>query len=227
MPVSDHIYKQVALEDPDGHWELACGRLRGKPGMTIEHNDIMATLAEELILQLDRREYRVRTDGPRLRVSGGSYYLPDVCVIPHALVERKRREAPRELEVYEQPMPLVVEVWSPSPGPAAPGGRTRSADRAGVGARGFGGVPQISSSRGGAGNRRPEQGALAYDVEEKLREYQRRGDLEIWRLHPYERTLTTWRRQPDGGYQESTIRGGAVQPVALPGVTIELGALFG
>jgi Uma2 family endonuclease len=65
-----------------------------------------------------------------------------------------------------------------------------------------------------------------YDVEEKLPEYQRRGDLEIWRLHPYERTLTAWRRQPDGSYTETIYTGGVVHPVALPGVAIDLDALF-
>ena len=65
-----------------------------------------------------------------------------------------------------------------------------------------------------------------YDVDAKLPVYQRRGDLEIWRIHPYERTLTTWQSQPDGSYQETIHRGGIVTPVALPGVTIDLDALF-
>ena len=65
-----------------------------------------------------------------------------------------------------------------------------------------------------------------YDVETKLKEYQRRGDQEIWRLHPYERTLTIWRRQPDGSYLESLHGGGTIQPVAVPGVTVDLDALF-
>jgi Uma2 family endonuclease len=65
-----------------------------------------------------------------------------------------------------------------------------------------------------------------YDVDKKLPEYMKRGDLEIWRLHPYERTLTAWRRQPDGTYRETVFHGGLVQPVALPGVTIDLEALF-
>ena len=60
----------------------------------------------------------------------------------------------------------------------------------------------------------------------KLREYQRRGDLEIWRIHPYEHTLTAWRRQPDGSYAESLHTSGTVSPNALPGVTIDLDALF-
>src|SRR5215208_42396 len=65
-----------------------------------------------------------------------------------------------------------------------------------------------------------------YDIEEKLPEYQRRGDLEIWRIHPYGRTLTVWRRQPDGRYTETVERGGVIRPAALPGVAIDLDALF-
>jgi hypothetical protein len=65
---------------------------------------------------------------------------------------------------------------------------------------------------------------VRHDVE--LPEYQRRGDLEIWRLHPYERTLIAWRRQPDGTYDQVTFTSGTVQPVALPNVTIDLAVLF-
>ena len=63
-------------------------------------------------------------------------------------------------------------------------------------------------------------------METKLRECQRRGDAEIWRLHPYERTLTTWRRQADGSYSETVYREGVVEPIALPGVRINLADLF-
>jgi Uma2 family endonuclease len=65
-----------------------------------------------------------------------------------------------------------------------------------------------------------------YDVDEKLPEYQRRGDLEIWRIHPYERTLTAWVRQLDGVYTETLYRSGMVQPESLPGVTIDLDRLW-
>ena len=65
-----------------------------------------------------------------------------------------------------------------------------------------------------------------YDVERKLPEYRARGDLEIWRIHPYDRTLTAWRRQPDGSYLESVYRGGIVPVGSVPGVTIDLDALF-
>jgi len=97
-------------------------------------------------------------------------------------VERSLRGRPGTLEYYEGPLPLVVEIWSPSTGD--------------------------------------------YDVDAKLPQYQQRGDLEIWRLHPYERTLTTWVRQPDGRYVKVVHTGGVVRPGALPNVAIDLEALF-
>ena len=66
----------------------------------------------------------------------------------------------------------------------------------------------------------------AYDVDTKIPVYQQRGDLEIWRIHPYEHTLTSWVRQPDGSYQETTYRGGVVSLAALPGVEIDLDRLL-
>jgi Uma2 family endonuclease len=65
-----------------------------------------------------------------------------------------------------------------------------------------------------------------YDVDKKIPAYRLRGDAEIWRLHPFERTLTLWRRQPNGSYQESHYEGGTVQLHALPWVTIDLDELF-
>jgi Uma2 family endonuclease len=65
-----------------------------------------------------------------------------------------------------------------------------------------------------------------YDVTAKLPVYQQRGDREIWLIHPYERTLMSWQRQPDGSSQQTVYRGGTVTPVALPWVTIDLDRLF-
>jgi Uma2 family endonuclease len=182
MANSEKDYLKLALDDPQGRWEYVCGRARKKPDMTAEHNREQFRLARRLMLQLNEDEYEVRMNTPRVHVSTGSYYLPDVCVVPAGFVERKLREAPRRLEVYHEPMPFVAEVWSPSTGD--------------------------------------------YDVEKKIPEYQRRGDAEIWRVHPYEKTVTRWIRQPDGSYGESVLRTGSVQLAALPGVTIEIESLF-
>jgi Uma2 family endonuclease len=65
-----------------------------------------------------------------------------------------------------------------------------------------------------------------YDRDVKVPAYQQRGDAEIWLIHPYERTLTAWRRQPDGGFQQQTYRGGIVPAASLPGVAIDLDALL-
>lgn len=180
MPVSEAAFRKLALEEPDEQWELHCGTPRRKPAMTAQHNRTMTRLAGWLFQQLDQRQFDVRCNSGHVRQSAERYYIPDVAVIPVALVLPQLDQ--RALEVYDGPLPLVVEIWSPSTGD--------------------------------------------YDIEEKLVEYQRRGDLEIWRIHPYERTLTAWRRQADGSYAETTYRGGTVSPVALPGVTIDLDTLF-
>jgi hypothetical protein len=56
--------------------------------------------------------------------------------------------------------------------------------------------------------------------------YRERGDREIWSIHPYERTLTVWRRLPAGGYAEDLSRGGIVPVASLLGVTIDFDALL-
>lgn len=179
MPVSEKTYLQIAWEDPN-QWELHCGQLRRKPGMALEHNRLATRLLIRVAQQLDENEFDIRLGMGHVRRSSESYYIPDVYVIPMELVRPQRGRL--ALEVYEAPLPLVVEVWSPSTGD--------------------------------------------YDLDSKIPEYQRRGDLEIWRIHPYDRTLTAWRRQPDGSYEEAVYRGGKVQPASLPNVTIDLDALF-
>lgn len=65
-----------------------------------------------------------------------------------------------------------------------------------------------------------------YDYAVKLQAYRERGDAEIWYIHPFERTLTAWRKQPDGSYVEEICRGGIIPVASLPGVTIDLDALL-
>ena len=65
-----------------------------------------------------------------------------------------------------------------------------------------------------------------YDIDGKVPDYQQRGDLDIWRIHPRERTLTVWRRQPNGMFAEAVYHGGIVRPQSLPGVSIDLDVLF-
>lgn len=65
-----------------------------------------------------------------------------------------------------------------------------------------------------------------YDVAAKLPIYQQRGDAEIWLIHPYEKTVTSWRRQPDGTYHTSEHATGVIELAALPGVVIDVADLF-
>jgi Uma2 family endonuclease len=140
-------------------------------------DNVLAFLYE----QLDRTEFRIRTNHARLRRSADTYYIPDIAVIPASVVQALL-ERPGGLDAYPEPLPLVVEIWCPSTG--------------------------------------------RYDINEKLPDYQQRGDLEIWYVHSYERTLTAWRRCPNGTYSESVYHGGIVHPESLSGVTIDLDALF-
>lgn len=179
--LSEEAYRQLALAQPDRKWELYDGKLREKPGMSVEHGDVMVELVYALRRQLDRNEYRLRADHARLRRSPRNYYIPDIAVVP-AAVERALRQRPGSLDAYPDPLPLVVEIWSPSTG--------------------------------------------AYDIDTKLPEYQQRGDLEIWRIHPYQRRMTAWQRQPDGSYAETVYDNGIVQPASQPGVSIDLDALL-
>lgn len=181
MAVSEETYLRVALEDPKGQWELHCGQLRSKPNMTAEHDDQMFELGYMLRLQLDRSAFRVRVNAGRVRRSATEYCIPDVLVIPTA-VELTQRVHPPRVEVYSEPLPLVVEIWSRSTG--------------------------------------------EYDRETKVPDYQRRGDLEIWQMHPYRHTVTVWRRQPDGSYATIEYEGGIIELLALLGVRVDLDQLF-
>ena len=175
--VSAAEYERIALAEPSRRWELHDGVLREKPPMSIGHDWTQSELVYRLRSQLDPTAYWVQFAAKTKR-DDRHYYIPDVCVVPLSYAGPDRTK----LNAYTDPLPLVVEVWSPSTGD--------------------------------------------YDVDDKLPEYRRRGDQEIWRLHPFERTLTVWQRQADGTYSETVIRGDKVSPLAFPWVTIDLDDLF-
>lgn len=114
MVVSERTFELLLMEDIEGQWELHRGHLREKPDMGAEHNDLMFFLAHLLQLQLDRRQFKIRVNSGHLRRTGLNYFIPDVVVIPSDL-ERTMRGQPGS-EIYDAPLPLVVEVWSPSTG---------------------------------------------------------------------------------------------------------------
>jgi Putative restriction endonuclease len=181
VPISEATYRRVALEDPDGNWELHGGRLRPRSSGTFGHNKVVSSLGFAVLDQLPRDRYDARMNAGRLRRSASDIYVPDFMVIPIELT-RSYFDRPHDLEVYDAPVALVAEVCD---------------------------------------------AAIAEDAaDDKLPGYRERGDREIWRLHPFERTLIVWRRQPGGNYEETTCLGGMVGIASLPGVTIDLDALF-
>lgn len=115
MPVSEKTFRQLALEDIEGKWELHRGRLYSKAGvMTAEHDDISMMLGVRLANALPRDQFRVRVFSGHIRRTEANYYIADVLVIP-AAVERRQRGTGK-LESYDEPLPLIVEVWSRSTG---------------------------------------------------------------------------------------------------------------
>jgi Uma2 family endonuclease len=115
MSVVAKTYEEIALEDRDHQWELHRGQLREKPAMSVAHNWAMRKLGWRLKEQLDGSEYAVIVDSGRVRRSQENYYIPDVMVVPIAAV-RRLFDHPRQLEVYDEPLPFVSEFWSPSTG---------------------------------------------------------------------------------------------------------------
>jgi Uma2 family endonuclease len=181
-PAIDYdAYVALALAHPDRRLEIHDGRMRQKPGMSMDHNRDQSRLVWQLNRQLDLHDYEVRDNSARLRAPSGAVYVPDVAVLPTALVDALDGRD-RTLETYDSSVPFVVEVWSPSTGD--------------------------------------------YDVDTKFAEYRARGDAEIWRVHPFERTVIAWRRQAHGAYRESRHTSGRLTLWDLPNVTIDLDALF-
>lgn len=178
--ITDPEFLALAWEDPDAHWELFDGEPRPKPVMSEEHNTVMLELAHLIRVQLDPSLYRYRANTGYVRWSERNSFIPDLSVIPFGEIKEQRMRG--GLERYSGPLPLVVEVWSPSTGD--------------------------------------------YDREVKFAAYKARGDAEIWFVHPIARYVQRWVRQEDGSYRESVQERGAVAISSLPGVAVDLDALF-
>ena len=83
--------------------------------MTWEHNRVAWRLGFRLQQQLDLDQFEVRVDAGHVRRSETEYFIPDVMVIPLDQA-RATFTAPGMTALYPWPLPLVVEVWSPSTG---------------------------------------------------------------------------------------------------------------
>jgi hypothetical protein len=182
-PISEELYQHLALVDHEGHWELHYGRLRAKPAGTVWHNEIVSKIGFGIANQPDHREFAFGMNGGRVRRTSQHYYIPDFIVMPRRLTSALLA-IPESFEVYDEPLPLIVEAWSRP-------------------------IPEYD-----------------WDDLQRIEHYRLRGDTEIWLVNPTNRTLRAFRKQPDNTYTETVYRGGKVQPVALPNVTIDLDELF-
>ena len=148
--------------------------------MTFSHNRFARRLTRALNALLPE-PFEVLTNAGHLVLPNGDSYIPDVAVLTPAAAAKFERDG-RQFERYEDPLPFVVEVWSPSTG--------------------------------------------FYDVDAKIPGYRARGDAEIWRVQPYDRRVTVWRRRADGAYDETIHLGGTIEISSLPGVVVDLDRLF-
>jgi Uma2 family endonuclease len=114
MTATQTTLARLAETNPEGHWELVEGVVREKPEMSFTHNEVMFELGFQLRSQLSPQDYVIRANIGRIRLTNDTYFIPDVFVAFRR--EFDKSSAPESLEVYEAPLPLVVEVWSPSTG---------------------------------------------------------------------------------------------------------------
>ena len=84
--------------------------------MAARHNVAGWYMGVQLTSQLDMNEFHVRVDVGRVRRSNQLYFEPDFMVVPASMVLARLRGFPAALEVFDDPLPLVGEIWSPSTG---------------------------------------------------------------------------------------------------------------
>lgn len=108
-------YERLAVREGYRFVELRDGVLVEKPPMTFRHAMTVEDLGHDLRSQIDRRDHMVFVENARLRVAD-SYLIPDIAVVPTKMVRELLERTPNRLAVYDEPISLVVEVWSPSTG---------------------------------------------------------------------------------------------------------------
>ena len=180
MPVTEQTFKQLALEDPEGHWEMYCGVPRQKPGMTAEHND----LALELSLSSGASFSGAHSASGRMAAT---------CIGRQRTISSRISSSCRA-------------TWSSS---SEEPGRSRSMKR----------HCRLSSR---SGRHRPAATTLRSSCASISDAATSKSGASI----PMSGPSPPGAASRDGGYTEIRCDGGTVQPVALPGVTIDLDALF-
>ena len=83
--------------------------------MTLAHNRGTMALVRQLLPQVDEDRFDIRTNAGHIRIAADRYFVADVAVIPKTAAD-SWLDRPYELEEYNKPLPLVIEVWSRSTG---------------------------------------------------------------------------------------------------------------
>ena len=65
-----------------------------------------------------------------------------------------------------------------------------------------------------------------FNVEARIPEYRRANAEEIWLVHPAARAVTVWVRRTGGAYQEAIRVAGTLTAVRVPGLALDITALF-
>jgi Uma2 family endonuclease len=113
--ISEQAYRERALRDAERLWELWDGVPVEKPLLSMKHDDVAFHLGYLLQSQLDRNVYRINVNGGKTRHTPRNYFIPDVVVIP-AVVVLPFANDPQAFNAFAEPLPLVVDVWSPATG---------------------------------------------------------------------------------------------------------------
>ena len=108
-------YLDLILHDDYVTWELWDGEPREKSTMSVQHGDASMTLGAWLYVQGDREGSTVRRNHAKARLNPRNFYIPDVAVIPTRYFGPNWRD-PSTPDAYAGPLPLVVEIWSPTTG---------------------------------------------------------------------------------------------------------------
>jgi Uma2 family endonuclease len=108
-------YERLAVHAGYRFVELRDGVLVEKPPVSFRHARTIERVGRDLRPQLNPDDYLVFVESSRLRV-GESYLVPDLVAIQTAVERVHFDRDPNQLAVYDEPVPLVVEVWSPSTG---------------------------------------------------------------------------------------------------------------
>ncbi|MBA3415262.1 MAG: Uma2 family endonuclease [Chloroflexia bacterium] len=105
-------YERNAVDFRYLRTELHDGVPVEKPVMSRIHGDLGAELTIVVGSSVDRSRFRLRSNHAKLAVPGRSYFIPDVAVLPASVALAD----PISADLYHDPVPFVVEIWSPFTG---------------------------------------------------------------------------------------------------------------